>query len=282
MKFCDITASEGHSSDPQEFVVYSDNIIQRPANDVTQQWQSIPFDTSTPVQDVDPLERMLPHFPGAYATTVTRPPMGVPIDGNPAFGLRRVSTTAADVLQMTESVGNWNQSDREWEEDTWEYLLTRDDNLLERLWASLQDIKDPGVTDKVNRFRAVDAKIDLLLATRRSRNTLNNMSSQLSLLPLVPCLAIFASVLNAKPMVTFKVSVGTGYALIADSSILVTNSAPMPTSSLDNSPVLRTNPDTYRSVALNGNSDDESREGGNVTALRGGFSFVSYHSSLTL
>ncbi|CCM06936.1 uncharacterized protein FIBRA_09250 [Fibroporia radiculosa] len=96
-----ITASEGHSSDPQEFVVYSDNIIQRPSND-----------------DVDPLERVLPHFPGAYATTVTRPPMGVLINGNPAFGLRRISTTPADVLRVTEPVGNWNQSDKEWEEDT--------------------------------------------------------------------------------------------------------------------------------------------------------------------
>ncbi|CCM06874.1 uncharacterized protein FIBRA_09182 [Fibroporia radiculosa] len=76
-----ITASEGHSSDPQEFY-----------------WRSISFNTSTPVQDVDPLERILPYFPGAYTTTVTRPPMGMPIDGNPAFGLRQVSTTAADVL----------------------------------------------------------------------------------------------------------------------------------------------------------------------------------------
>ncbi|CCM07101.1 uncharacterized protein FIBRA_09429 [Fibroporia radiculosa] len=93
-----ITVTEGCSSDPQEFVVYSDNIIQRPSNDITRQWRSLPFDTSTPVQDVDPLEHILPYFPGAYATTITRPPMGVPIDGNPAFGLRRVSTTAADVL----------------------------------------------------------------------------------------------------------------------------------------------------------------------------------------
>ncbi|CCM07231.1 uncharacterized protein FIBRA_09576 [Fibroporia radiculosa] len=66
-----ITASEGHSSDPQEFEVYSDDIIQCPSNDVTQSWRSIPFNTSTPVQDVNPLERVLPHFPGAYANSVT-------------------------------------------------------------------------------------------------------------------------------------------------------------------------------------------------------------------
>ncbi|CCM07050.1 uncharacterized protein FIBRA_09370 [Fibroporia radiculosa] len=36
------------------------------------------------------------------------------------------------------------------------------------LWASLQDIKDLGVIDEVDSFWAVDAKIDLLLATRRS------------------------------------------------------------------------------------------------------------------
>ncbi|CCM06918.1 uncharacterized protein FIBRA_09230 [Fibroporia radiculosa] len=93
-----ITTSEGHSSDPQEFVVYSDDIIQRPSNNVTRYWQSLPFDAATPVQDVDPLERVLPYFPGAYTTTITWPPMGVPIDGNPAFGLRRVSTTLADIL----------------------------------------------------------------------------------------------------------------------------------------------------------------------------------------
>ncbi|CCM06871.1 uncharacterized protein FIBRA_09179 [Fibroporia radiculosa] len=161
-----VTTSEVHSSDPQEFVVYSDNIIQRPSNDVTRYWQSIPFNTSTPVQDVNPLEHVLPYFPGAYTTTVTWPPMGVPIDGNPVFGLRWVSTTAADVLHTAEPVENWNSLDKEWEEDTWEYLLTRDDNLLESLWASLQDIKDPGMADEVDCFRAVDAKIDLLLATR--------------------------------------------------------------------------------------------------------------------
>ncbi|CCM07115.1 uncharacterized protein FIBRA_09449 [Fibroporia radiculosa] len=72
--------------------------------------------------------------------------MGIPINGNPAFGLRQVSTTAANALQTAEPVGNWDSSDKEWEEDTWEYLLTQDDNLLESLWASLQDIKDPGVT----------------------------------------------------------------------------------------------------------------------------------------
>ncbi|CCM06829.1 uncharacterized protein FIBRA_09132 [Fibroporia radiculosa] len=82
-----VTALEGYSSDPQEFIVYSDNDIQQPSNDITQHWQSIPFDTSTPVQDVNPLERVLPYFPGAYATTVTQPPMGIPINGNPAFGL---------------------------------------------------------------------------------------------------------------------------------------------------------------------------------------------------
>ncbi|CCM07061.1 uncharacterized protein FIBRA_09383 [Fibroporia radiculosa] len=94
--------------------------------------------------------------------------MGVPIDGNPAFGLRWVSTTAPDVLCIAEPVGNWNSSDKEWEEDTGEYLLMRDDNLLEGLWALLQDIKDPGIVNEVNRFRAVDAKIDLLLAAQRS------------------------------------------------------------------------------------------------------------------
>lgn len=72
------------------------------------------------------------------------------------------------MLRVAEPVGNWNLSDKEWEEDTWEYLLTRDDNLLESLWASLQDIKDPGVADEVDRFRAVDAKINLLLAARQS------------------------------------------------------------------------------------------------------------------
>ncbi|CCM06812.1 uncharacterized protein FIBRA_09114 [Fibroporia radiculosa] len=82
-----VMASKGHSSDPQEFVVYSDDIIQQPSNNITQYWRSIPFNTSTPVQDVDPLERVLPHFPGAYATLVTQPPMGVPINSNPAFGL---------------------------------------------------------------------------------------------------------------------------------------------------------------------------------------------------
>ncbi|CCM07140.1 uncharacterized protein FIBRA_09476 [Fibroporia radiculosa] len=155
---------------PDEFVVYSDDVLQRPSTDVTRYWRSIPFDTSTPVQDVDPLDRVLPHFPGAYATTVTRPPMGVPINGNPAFGLRRISTTSPDVLRVAEPVGNWNQSDKEWEENTTEYLLTWDDNLLESLWASLQDIKDTGVTDEVDRFRAVDAKIDLLLAARQSKD----------------------------------------------------------------------------------------------------------------
>ncbi|CCM07145.1 uncharacterized protein FIBRA_09482 [Fibroporia radiculosa] len=93
-----VTATEEHSSDPQEFVVYSDNVIQQPSNNVTRSWRSIPFNTSTPIQDVDPLECVFPHFPGAYATTVTRPPMGVPINGNPAFGLRRILTTPANVL----------------------------------------------------------------------------------------------------------------------------------------------------------------------------------------
>ncbi|CCM07003.1 uncharacterized protein FIBRA_09321 [Fibroporia radiculosa] len=163
-----VTATEGYSSDLQEFVVYSDDVIQRPSLNVTQSWRSIPFDTSTPIQDVDPLDRVLPHFPGAYAITITRPPMGVPINGNPAFGLRQISTTPADVLRVAEPVGNWNQSDKEWEEDTTEYLLTRDDNLLESLWALLQDIKDAGVTNEVDCFRAVDAKIDLLLAARQA------------------------------------------------------------------------------------------------------------------
>ncbi|CCM06101.1 uncharacterized protein FIBRA_08349 [Fibroporia radiculosa] len=94
--------------------------------------------------------------------------MGIPIDDNPAFGLQWVSTTTANILCTTEPVGNWNSSDKEWEEDTWEYLLTRDDNLLESLWASLQDIKDPGVTNEVDCFRAIDAKINLLLAVRQS------------------------------------------------------------------------------------------------------------------
>ncbi|CCM06302.1 uncharacterized protein FIBRA_08553 [Fibroporia radiculosa] len=108
----------------------------------------------------------LDHTPNLWllADIITRPPMGIPINGNPAFGLQWVSTTAADILWTAEPVGNWNQSDKEWEEDTWEYLLTQDDNLLESLWALLQDIKDLGVTDKVDRFRAVDTKIDLLLA----------------------------------------------------------------------------------------------------------------------
>ncbi|CCM07004.1 uncharacterized protein FIBRA_09322 [Fibroporia radiculosa] len=66
----------------------SDNdIIQHPSNNVTRAWQSIPFDTSTPVQDVNPLEQVLPHFPGAYTNFITGPPMGVLINGNPAFGL---------------------------------------------------------------------------------------------------------------------------------------------------------------------------------------------------
>ncbi|CCM06922.1 uncharacterized protein FIBRA_09234 [Fibroporia radiculosa] len=52
-----ITASKGgHSSNPQEFIVYSDVMIQRPTLDVARTWCSIPFDTSTPVQDVDLLE----------------------------------------------------------------------------------------------------------------------------------------------------------------------------------------------------------------------------------
>ncbi|CCM06799.1 uncharacterized protein FIBRA_09099 [Fibroporia radiculosa] len=104
--------------------VSNDNIIQRPSTNVIQSWQSISFDTSISIQDVDLLERVLPHFPGAYADLVTRPPMGVPIDGNPAFGLQRISTTMADVLRTAEPVGNWNSADKEWEEDTWEYLLT--------------------------------------------------------------------------------------------------------------------------------------------------------------
>ncbi|CCM06907.1 uncharacterized protein FIBRA_09218 [Fibroporia radiculosa] len=61
----------GHSSNPQEFVVYSNDMIQCPTNDITRAWQSISFNTSTPVQDVDPLERVLPYFPGAYANFVT-------------------------------------------------------------------------------------------------------------------------------------------------------------------------------------------------------------------
>ncbi|CCM06524.1 uncharacterized protein FIBRA_08797 [Fibroporia radiculosa] len=66
-----VTAMEGYSSDPQEFLVYSDDIIQQPSNDITRAWRSIPFDTSTPVQDIEPLERILPHFPGAYANFIT-------------------------------------------------------------------------------------------------------------------------------------------------------------------------------------------------------------------
>ncbi|CCM07220.1 uncharacterized protein FIBRA_09565 [Fibroporia radiculosa] len=256
-----VTATKGYSSDPQEFLVYSDDIIQRPSNDIARSWRSIPFNTSTPIQDVDPLERVLPHFPGAYATMVTRPPMGVPIDGNPAFGLRCILTTPADILRVAEPVGNWNQSDKEWEEDTWEYLLTRDDNLLESLWASLQDIKDPGVTDEVDRFRAVDAKIDLLLAARQS----NNMNSPLSLPLPAQCLADFASVPSAKPKVIFRVSVGIGYALRADSYILNIHSAtPLPWN-LGKYPAPSRSLDIYKSVVPSGNSNDESREGGNVT-----------------
>ncbi|CCM06883.1 uncharacterized protein FIBRA_09192 [Fibroporia radiculosa] len=119
-----VTASEGYSSNPQEFVVYSNDVIQCPSNDITWSWQSISFDTSTPIQDVYPLEHVLPHFPGAYANFITQPPMGVPIDGNPVFRLQQVSTTTAATLHTTEPVGNWNSSDKEWEEDTWEYLLT--------------------------------------------------------------------------------------------------------------------------------------------------------------
>ncbi|CCM07185.1 uncharacterized protein FIBRA_09526 [Fibroporia radiculosa] len=67
-----IMVSEGgHSSNPQEFVVYSDNIIQRPVNDIARTWQSLPFDTSTPIQDVNPLEQIMPHFPGAYANFIS-------------------------------------------------------------------------------------------------------------------------------------------------------------------------------------------------------------------
>ncbi|CCM07218.1 uncharacterized protein FIBRA_09563 [Fibroporia radiculosa] len=52
-----VTASKGHSSNPQEFMVYSNDVlIHQPSNDVSRSWRSIPFDTSTPVQDVDPLE----------------------------------------------------------------------------------------------------------------------------------------------------------------------------------------------------------------------------------
>ncbi|CCM07071.1 uncharacterized protein FIBRA_09395 [Fibroporia radiculosa] len=120
--------------------------------------------SNNPTQDVGPLERVLPHFPGAYVHSVIQPPMGVPINGNPVFGLWRVSVTTADALHTAEPVGNWNSLDLDWEEDTWEYLLTRDDNLLESLWASLQDIQDPGMINEVNCFRAIDAKINLFLA----------------------------------------------------------------------------------------------------------------------
>ncbi|CCM06784.1 uncharacterized protein FIBRA_09083 [Fibroporia radiculosa] len=82
-----VTASEGHSDNPQEFLVYSDDMVQRPSNAITQAWRSIPFNTSTPIQDVDPLERVLPHFPGAYTHSLSHPPMGVSIHLNPAFGL---------------------------------------------------------------------------------------------------------------------------------------------------------------------------------------------------
>ncbi|CCM07228.1 uncharacterized protein FIBRA_09573 [Fibroporia radiculosa] len=119
-----ITASEGgDSSDTQEFVVYSNDIIQRLVNDVARSWQSLPFDTSTSIQDVNPLKQVMPYFPGAYANLITQPPMGVPINGNPAFGLQWVSTTTAAALHTADPVGNWNSSDKEWEEDTWEYSL---------------------------------------------------------------------------------------------------------------------------------------------------------------
>ncbi|CCM07148.1 uncharacterized protein FIBRA_09486 [Fibroporia radiculosa] len=270
-----ITVSEGHSSNPQEFVVYSNNIIQRPSNDVTRYWRSIPFDTSTPVQDVNPLERVLPYFPGAYATTVTRLPMGVPIDGNPAFGLQWVLTTVADVLHAAEPVGNWNSSDKEWEEDTWEYLLTRDDNLLESLWALLQDIKDPGVTDEVDCFRAVDAKIDLLLATQqsigveliRAQGEIDQCRTQLQAANLEECLEQHKFSIITPPSGTMphclhfctKCEVN-GH--LQNSYILIINSTPPPTSNLDNFPVPLTNLGIYRSIAHNGNCEQQIWRGG--------------------
>ncbi|CCM06843.1 uncharacterized protein FIBRA_09146 [Fibroporia radiculosa] len=138
-----ITASEGgHSSDSQEFVVYN----------------------------IDPLECILPYFPGAYANFITQPPMGIPLNGNPAFRLRWILTMMADALCTAEPVGNWNSLDKEWEEDTWEYLLMRDDNVLESLWASLQDLRDPGLTNEVDHYQAIDAEINLLLAACSSIN----------------------------------------------------------------------------------------------------------------
>ncbi|CCM06781.1 uncharacterized protein FIBRA_09080 [Fibroporia radiculosa] len=63
------------------------------------------------------------------------------------------------------------------------------------------------------------------------------MSSPSSLPLLAPCPAVFVFVLNARPMVTFRVSVGIGYAPTADSCTLDTNSAPPPIFNLDNFPV---------------------------------------------
>ncbi|CCM07051.1 uncharacterized protein FIBRA_09371 [Fibroporia radiculosa] len=162
-----VTASEGgHSSDPQEFVIYSNNIVQRPANNILRTWWSISFNTLMPVEDVDPIKCMMLHFPRAYATHVSHPPIGIPINGNPAFSLRHVSTITLGALCTAEPIGNWNSSDKKWEEDTWEYLLTQESNALESLWALLQAMGDLGVVDEVNCFWAVDAKLDLLLAVQ--------------------------------------------------------------------------------------------------------------------
>ncbi|CCM06970.1 uncharacterized protein FIBRA_09284 [Fibroporia radiculosa] len=208
-----ITASERHSSDPQKFVVY--------------------------IQDVDPLEHVLPYFPGAYATTITQPPMDVPIDSNPVFGLQQ------------------NSLDKEWEENTWEYLLTRDDNLLESFWALLQDIKDPGVAnERRNSFVHKEkwTNVELSFEPPTWRKNLNNMNSPSSLPLLWPCPTVFVSVLNVRLMVICRVNVGIGCFPSADSCTLTINSAPPPTFNLDSFPAPPMNPDTYKNIVLNGNS----------------------------
>ncbi|CCM07127.1 uncharacterized protein FIBRA_09462 [Fibroporia radiculosa] len=155
-------------------------------------------------------------------------------------------------------VRNWNLSDKEWEEHTWEYLLTRDDNLLESLWASLQDIKDPGITNEGRNsygHRQKWTNVELSLELPTWRNISNNTSSPLSPLLLAPCLATSVSAPNVKLMDICRVSVGIGYAPIADFSTPVINSTPPLTSNPDNFPVPLTNPGTYKSVVLNGNCE---------------------------
>ncbi|CCM06943.1 uncharacterized protein FIBRA_09257 [Fibroporia radiculosa] len=98
----------------------------------------------------------------------TQETLRVPINSNPAFRLQHVSTTTLGALCTAKPVENWNSSDGKWEEDTWEYLLMQESNVLEHLWASLQAMGDLGVVDEVNHFQAVNLKLDLLLATQGS------------------------------------------------------------------------------------------------------------------